>query len=126
MCCVFCVGADGDTGLCTCLYFAGGMHIIDKNNMFHSFFRPGNHIFLQIFKANRGCALCMNMYCKHSLFCSKTSHKQTSNNKLARILCEYKHEYLKFCSSNQSENSLLCTVKPVLRGHLWDKEKVAM
>ena len=39
------------------------MHIIDKNNMFHSFFRPGNHIFLQIFKANRGCALCMNAHC---------------------------------------------------------------
>jgi hypothetical protein len=39
-------------------YFAGEVHIINKNNMFHSFFRPGNHIFLQIFKAKRRCAVC--------------------------------------------------------------------
>jgi len=40
------------------LYFAGGLHVINKNNMFHSFFRRENHIFLQIFKAKRGYALC--------------------------------------------------------------------
>jgi hypothetical protein len=26
------------------LYFAGGVRIINKNNVFHSFFRPGNHL----------------------------------------------------------------------------------
>jgi hypothetical protein len=67
-----------------------------------------------------------------SLFCRRDAHYRQEQyvslffqTKLARILCEYKHEYLKFCSSNQSENSLLCTVKPVLRGHLWDKEKIS-
>ena len=40
------------------LYFAGGVRVINKNNIFHSFFRRENHIFLQIFKAKRGCALC--------------------------------------------------------------------
>jgi hypothetical protein len=33
--------------------------------MFHSFFRMGNHIFLQIFQAKRGCTLCMNQHVKH-------------------------------------------------------------
>ena len=44
------------------LYFAGGVRIINMNNMLHSFFRLGNHIFLHIFKAKRGCALCTNAH----------------------------------------------------------------
>jgi len=27
---------------------------------------------------------------------------------------------------DQSDQSNTCTVKPVLRGHIWDKEKVAL
>ena len=46
------------------LYYAGGVCIINKNNLFHSksFIRPGNHIFLQIFNAKRRCALYTNAH----------------------------------------------------------------
>jgi hypothetical protein len=27
------------------LYFAGGVHIINENNVFHSFLRPGTYLF---------------------------------------------------------------------------------
>ena len=40
------------------LYFAGGVRVINKNNIFHSFFRRENNIFLQISKAQTGRALC--------------------------------------------------------------------
>ena len=45
-----------------CLNFAEGVHIINKNNMFHSFYRWGNQIFLQIFKAKRRCTLSTNAH----------------------------------------------------------------
>ena len=33
--------------------------------------------------------------------------------------------HLTTCENHNSQYGLLDTVKPVLRGHLWDKEKVA-
>ena len=49
------------------LYFVGGVHIINRNNVFHSFPRPGNHMSAMFF-----CLLLSTCKVKYFLNCLGT------------------------------------------------------
>jgi hypothetical protein len=69
----------------------------------------------KVFLERKPLEICVNPYMKVVLSAWKANQKVEAENQIDRLDVPFSYK-----------SECLCTVKPVLRGHLWDKEKVAL